>query len=120
MSQINMVDGAWHLDKRVNLATIIAFATAVLGVVAWLNATRTDVATNARSIQDLGRIIEVNHNAIEGLRAKDGASRERLARVEKSIESTNELLQRILVSIDRLNDRMNRSNQAHGLQGGSK
>ena len=118
--EVNINDGAWHLDKRVNLATLITFITLILGIAGFLNATRNDVETNARSIQSLGRTISLNHDAIEALRAKDGAARERLARLEKSIEATNALLQRILVSVDRLNDRMDRSERRHSFDGGAK
>lgn len=118
--EVNINDGAWHLDKRVNLATIITIATLLIGIAGFLNATRNDVETNARTIRNLDHHVTLNQEAIEALRAKDGAARERLARVEKSIEATNQLLQRILVSIDRLNDRMDRSERRHSFDGGAK
>lgn len=77
----------WHLDKRVPLALIITLATQTVIFGFWLGQMSNSVAT----LQDQVRLL--------------GSYQERLTRVETRVDNANDMLARIDVRLERMEDR---------------
>jgi Tfp pilus assembly protein PilO len=77
-------DNAWHLDKRVPIALIVAIMLQMGGFVYW--GARVEARTEA---------LETRVQALEGRFEADDADHERLVRVESLLASVDRRLERM-------------------------